>query len=52
MVQAAMNNKQKILFTSKLDINLRNKLVNCYIWRIVRCGAGTLESRTEILGKF
>jgi hypothetical protein len=27
-------NKKKNLFTSKLDLNLRNKLVNCYIWSI------------------
>ena len=24
-----------VLFTSKLDLNFRNKLVNCYIWSIV-----------------
>ena len=24
-------NKKKILFTSKLDLNLRKKLVKCYI---------------------
>jgi predicted restriction endonuclease len=52
VVKAAMNKQQKTLFTSKLDTKLRNKLVKCYIWRIALCGAGTLESRTEILGKF
>jgi len=51
VIKAAMN-KQKTPFTSKLDTKLRNKLVKCYIWRIALCGAGTLESRTEILGKF
>ena len=25
-------NKKKTLFTSKLDLNLRKKLVKCYIW--------------------
>jgi hypothetical protein len=25
-------NKKKNLFTSKLDLNLRKKLVKCYIW--------------------
>jgi len=52
VVKAAMNKKQKTLFISKLDTKLRNKLAKCYIWRIALCGAGTLESRTEILGKF
>jgi len=26
-------------FTSKLDLNLRKKLVKCYIWGITLCGA-------------
>jgi len=26
--------KTKNLFTSKLDLNLRNKVVNCYIWNV------------------
>jgi hypothetical protein len=25
-------NKEKILFTGKSGLNLRNKLVKCYIW--------------------
>jgi hypothetical protein len=33
MAKAAFN-KKKNLFTSKLDLNLRKKIVNCYIWRI------------------
>jgi hypothetical protein len=52
VVKAAMNKKQKILFTSKININLRNTPVKCYIWRIALCGAGTVGSRTEILGRF
>jgi hypothetical protein len=32
-------NKKKAVFTSKLDSNLRNKLVNCYIWSIAWYGA-------------
>jgi hypothetical protein len=28
-------NKKKTLFTSKLELNLRKKLVKCYIWSIV-----------------
>jgi hypothetical protein len=31
MAKAAFN-KKKNLFTSKLDLNLRKKLVKCYIW--------------------
>jgi hypothetical protein len=30
MAKAALN--RKTLFTSKLDLHLRNKLVKCYIW--------------------
>ena len=26
--------RKKTLFTSKLDLNLRKKLVKCYIWSI------------------
>jgi hypothetical protein len=42
MVKVAFN-KKKNLFTSKLDLNLRKKLVNCYTWSIDLCGA---EMRT------
>jgi hypothetical protein len=30
---------KKVLFTSKLDFNLREKQVQCYIWSIALCGA-------------
>jgi len=33
-------NKKKTLFTSKLDLYLRNKLVKCYIWSMAFYGAG------------
>jgi hypothetical protein len=33
------------LFTSKLDLNLKNKLVKCYIWSIVLYGAETWTLR-------
>jgi hypothetical protein len=33
--------KKTILFTSKLDLNLRKKLVKCYIWTVALCGAET-----------
>jgi hypothetical protein len=38
MAKAAFN-KKKTLFTRKLDLNLRKKLVKCYIWSIVLYGA-------------
>jgi len=31
--------KKKTLFTSKLHLNLRKKLVKCYIWSIAVYGA-------------
>jgi len=38
MVKAAFS-KKNIPFTSKLDFNLRKKLVMCYVWSIALCGA-------------
>jgi hypothetical protein len=40
MAKAAFNRK-KILFTSKLDIRLRKKLVKCYIRSVALYGAET-----------
>jgi hypothetical protein len=43
------------VFTRKLDLNLRKKIVKCYILRIALCGAeklDTSESRSETPGKF
>jgi hypothetical protein len=37
----AVFNKKKTLFTSKLDLNLRRKLVKCYIWNMALYGAET-----------
>jgi hypothetical protein len=34
-------NKKKTLSTSKLDLNLRKKLVKCYIWSTAFYGAET-----------
>ena len=44
MAKAAFN-KKKTLFTSKLDLNLRKKLVKCYIWSMVLYGAVTWTLR-------
>jgi hypothetical protein len=38
-------NKKKTLFTSKLDLNLRKKLVKCYTWSMVWYGAETWTLR-------
>jgi hypothetical protein len=40
MVKAAFN-KKRALFTSTLDLELKKKLVKCYIWSIALCGAET-----------
>jgi hypothetical protein len=37
---------EKTLFTSKLDLNLRKKLVKCYIWSMALYGAETWMLRT------
>jgi hypothetical protein len=39
-------NKKRALFTSKMDLDLRKKLVKCYIWVIAVYGAenGTLRA--------
>jgi len=44
MAKAAFN-KKKNLFTSKLDLNLRKRLVRCYIWSIALYGAETWTLR-------
>src|SRR5215470_11221874 len=44
MAKAAFN-KKKTLFTSKLDLNSRKKLVKCYIWNIALYGAETWTLR-------
>ena len=45
MAKAAFN-KNRPLFTSTLDLELRKKLVKCYIWSIALYGAetGTLRA--------
>ena len=37
MAKAAFS-KKKTLFTSKLELNLRKKLIKCYIWSIALYG--------------
>jgi hypothetical protein len=40
MEKAALN-KKRVLFTSTLDLELRKKLVKCYIWSIALYSAET-----------
>ena len=44
MAKAAFN-KKKNLFTSKLDLNLRKRLVRCYVWNKALYGAETWTLR-------
>jgi hypothetical protein len=37
----AAYNKKRALFTSKMDLELRKKLVKCHIWSIALYGAET-----------
>jgi hypothetical protein len=47
MVKAAFN-KKKTLFASTLDLNLRKKLVKCYVWSMAFYGgAETWTRRAE-----
>ena len=46
---------KKALFTSKLDIYVRKKLLKCYIWSVALCGAEnwTLQKEDQkYLGSF
>ena len=44
-IAKAAFNKKKNLFTSTLDLNLRKKLVKCYIWSMAFYGAETWKLR-------
>ena len=44
MAKAAFS-KKKTLFTRKLDLNLRKKLIKCYIWSMAFYGAETWTLR-------
>jgi len=45
MAKAAFN-KKRTLFTSTLDLELRKKLVKCYVWSIALYGAETWTLRS------
>jgi len=44
MAKAALI-KKMALFTSTMDLELRKKLVKCYVWRIALCGTETWTLR-------
>ena len=44
MAKAAFS-KKKTLFTSKLNLNLRKKLLKCYVWSMALYGAETWTLR-------
>jgi hypothetical protein len=48
MAKAAFS-EQKSLFTSKLHLNLRKKLIKCYIWSIALCGGETWTLQKVLL---
>jgi hypothetical protein len=47
MAKAAFN-KKKNLFTGTLDLELRKKLVKCYIWSITLYGVETWTLRAVV----
>jgi hypothetical protein len=44
-MEKAAFNKKRALFTNKMDLELRKKLLKCYTWSIVLYGAETLMLR-------
>jgi hypothetical protein len=44
-MSSAAVSKKKALFTSKGNVNLRTKLLKCYIWSTALCGAETWTLR-------
>ena len=44
MAKAAFN-KTRTLLTNIMDLEMRNKLVKCYIWSTALCGAETWTLR-------
>jgi hypothetical protein len=45
-MEKAAFNKRRALFINKIDLELRNKLVKCYIWSIALYGAETWTLRS------
>jgi hypothetical protein len=51
MAKSAFN-KKGALFTGRKDLELRKKLVKCYIWSAALYSADASGSRSETPGKF
>ena len=54
MAKTALS-KKKALLTNRLDVNLRMKAINCYVWSRTLCGAETWTLRRvnqKYLGSF
>jgi hypothetical protein len=47
MAKAALN-KKRALFTSKMYLELRKKLLKCYIWNIALYGAETWTTASVV----
>jgi hypothetical protein len=45
-------NKKKNLFTNKMDLNLRKKLIKCYIWGMAVYGAESFGTIQKIDQKY
>jgi len=45
VMATATFSKKKAPVTSKLDVNLGEKLIKCYIWSVALCGAETWRFR-------
>jgi hypothetical protein len=41
VIAKAHSTRRKLFFPRQLDLNIKNKLVKCYIWSIALCGAET-----------
>ena len=55
VIEIAAFNEKKTLCTSKFDLNLRDKLVICYIWNVYWYGAETWtlwKADQKYLGSF
>ena len=53
--KSCIQQEEDSLFTRKLDLNLKKKLVKCYIWSMALYGSRNLDAsgnRSEITGKF
>ena len=52
MAKEAFNRKKKSLLTSKLNIELKKKLVRCYIWSFALYGSEICKKiRAEVFGE-